>query len=94
MLVASRLRRRCWPTALDADPRIVGSKINGDLSEGVTATDLVLTVTEQLRRHGVVDKFVEFCGPGQSTAVPLKDTRHDREHVTGVRVDNYDLPDR
>jgi len=51
-------------------PRVVGFKLNGSLPEGATATDLVLTITENLRRHGVVGKFVEFYGPGVA-AVPL-----------------------
>jgi aconitate hydratase A / 2-methylisocitrate dehydratase len=45
-------------------PRVVGFRLHGELPEGSTATDLVLTVTELLRRHGVVGKFVEFYGPG------------------------------
>ncbi len=45
-------------------PRVVGFKLHGKLSEGATATDLVLTVTEMLRRKGVVGKFVEYFGPG------------------------------
>jgi aconitate hydratase len=51
-------------------PRVVGFKLTGELPEGTTATDLVLTVTELLRQHGVVGKFVEFYGPGVSR-VPL-----------------------
>jgi len=51
-------------------PRVVGFKLHGELPEGATATDLVLTITQQLRRHGVVGKFVEFYGPGVA-AVPL-----------------------
>jgi aconitate hydratase len=51
-------------------PRVVGFKLSGDLPEGATATDLVLTITEMLRKHGVVGKFVEFYGPGVS-ALPL-----------------------
>lgn len=51
-------------------PRVVGFKLNGDLPEGSTATDLVLTITEMLRKHGVVGKFVEFYGDGV-TALPL-----------------------
>ncbi|WP_295660972.1 aconitate hydratase [uncultured Nocardioides sp.] len=51
-------------------PRVVGFKLNGDLPEGATATDLVLTITEMLRKHGVVGKFVEFYGPGVSV-LPL-----------------------
>ncbi len=45
-------------------PQVVGFKLSGRLAEAATATDLVLTVTEQLRAHGVVGKFVEFFGPG------------------------------
>jgi len=45
-------------------PQVVGVKLSGKLSEGVTATDLVLTVTQMLRKLGVVGKFVEFFGPG------------------------------
>ena len=51
-------------------PRVVGFKLSGELPDGVTATDLVLTITEMLREHKVVGKFVEFYGPGVS-AVPL-----------------------
>jgi aconitate hydratase len=51
-------------------PRVVGFRLNGELPEGATATDLVLTITEILRQHGVVGKFVEFHGPGVA-AVPL-----------------------
>ena len=45
-------------------PKVVGVKLTGQLREGSTATDLVLTITEMLRKHGVVGKFVEFFGPG------------------------------
>jgi aconitate hydratase len=48
-------------------PQVVGFKLDGELPAGATATDLVLTVTEMLREHGVVSKFVEFFGPGLST---------------------------
>ena len=51
-------------------PRVVGFKLTGELPAGATATDLVLTITEMLRKHGVVGKFVEFCGDGVG-AVPL-----------------------
>ena len=47
-------------------PKVVGFKLHGQLREGVTATDLVLTATEILRNKGVVEKFVEFYGPGLS----------------------------
>ncbi|MGH3098966.1 MAG: aconitate hydratase AcnA [Streptosporangiales bacterium] len=51
-------------------PQVVGFKLTGQLPEGSTATDLVLTITEMLRAHGVVGKFVEFYGPGVGN-VPL-----------------------
>ena len=51
-------------------PRVVGFKLTGELPAGATATDLVLTITEMLRKHGVVGKFVEFYGEGVG-AVPL-----------------------
>ncbi|MFI6485672.1 aconitate hydratase AcnA [Nonomuraea sp. NPDC050663] len=51
-------------------PRVVGFKLTGQLPAGATATDLVLTVTEMLRKHGVVGKFVEFYGEGVAS-VPL-----------------------
>ncbi|MGC9520043.1 MAG: aconitate hydratase AcnA [Desulfuromonadaceae bacterium] len=53
-------------------PEVVGFKFSGALQPGVTATDLVLTVTRMLREHGVVGKFVEFCGTGLSQ-LPLAD---------------------
>jgi aconitate hydratase len=51
-------------------PRVVGFKLSGQLPVGTTATDLVLTITERLRKHGVVGKFVEFYGPGVA-ALPM-----------------------
>ncbi len=45
-------------------PEVVGFRLNGQIPEGATATDMVLTVTQMLRKHGVVGKFVEFYGPG------------------------------
>jgi aconitate hydratase len=53
-------------------PQVVGFRLTGKLRDGVTATDLVLTVTQMLRKKGVVDKFVEFYGPGVS-AMSLPD---------------------
>ena len=47
-------------------PKVVGFKLTGDLKEGITATDLVLTIVDMLRKHGVVGKFVEFYGPAIS----------------------------
>ncbi|MFB4351917.1 aconitate hydratase [Microbacterium sp. LWO14-1.2] len=51
-------------------PRVVGFKLSGDIPAGVTATDVVLTITDMLRKHGVVGKFVEFYGEGVAS-VPL-----------------------
>ena len=51
-------------------PKVVGFRLTGELPDGTTATDLVLTITEMLRRHGVVGKFVEFHGDGVA-AVPV-----------------------
>ena len=51
-------------------PRVVGFKLTGEIPPGATATDVVLTITEMLRKHGVVGKFVEFYGAGVA-AVPL-----------------------
>ena len=51
-------------------PKVVGFKLTGQITTGVTATDVVLTITEMLRKHGVVGKFVEFYGAGVSS-VPL-----------------------
>ena len=73
-------------------PQVVGFKLTGELPEGTTATDLVLTVAELLRRTGVVGKFVEFYGPG--VASTAREPGHDRQHEPGVRLDVRDLPDR
>ena len=53
-------------------PQVIGFKLGGELPSGATATDLVLTVTQQLREYGVVSRFVEFFGPGV-TSLPLAD---------------------
>ena len=58
-----------------AIPEVIGVRLTGSLKEGVTATDLVLTVTEMLRRHKVVEKYVEYFGPGiKSLTVPDRAT--------------------
>ncbi len=74
-------------------PRVVGFKLTGELPAGATATDLVLTITEMLRKHGVVGKFVEFYGEGVS-ADAAGQPRHHRQHDPGVRLHLRDLPDR
>ncbi len=64
-------------------PEVVGFKLKGQLKEGVTATDLVLTVTQMLRKQGVVGKFVEFFGPGLD--YPLGGGQGDhRQHGAGI----------
>ena len=50
-------------------PEVVGFRLTGELKEGITATDLVLTVTQMLRAKGVVGRFVEFYGPGVGALV-------------------------
>ena len=66
-------------------PEVVGFRMTGKLNEGVTATDLVLTVTQMLREKGVVGKFVEFYGPGLDN-LPLADRNHFK-HVARIRCD-------
>ena len=68
-------------------PEVVGFKMHGRLQPGSTATDLVLTVTEMLRKKKVVGKFVEFYGAGLSS-LSLADRGDDRQHGAGVRRDN------
>ena len=73
-------------------PQVVGVKLTGRLREGATATDLVLTITEMLRKHGVVGKFVEYSARVCATAA--RRSRHHRQHVSRVRRDLRHLPDR
>ncbi len=74
-------------------PQVLGFQLHGELPEGATATDLVLTVTEMLRERGVVGKFVEFYGAGARRPAARR-PRDDRQHVARVRLDLRDLPDR
>ena len=74
-------------------PEVIGVKLTGKLKEGVTATDLVLTVTQMLRKRGVVGKFVEFFGPGLAEPDD-RGPRHHRQHGAGIRRDLRLLPDR
>ncbi len=72
-------------------PDVIGFKLYGELREGVTATDLTLTVTQMLRKKGVVEKFVEFYGPGLGLHVPAG-PGHDRQHGARIRRDHRLLP--
>ena len=74
-------------------PEVVGFKLHGKLPPGATATDLVLTVTEMLRKKKVVGKFVEFYGTGSDDAAARR-PRDDRQHGAGVRRDDGLLPGR
>ncbi len=74
-------------------PEVIGVKLTGKLKEGMTATDLVLTVTQMLRKRGVVGKFVEFFGPGLARP-DHRGPRHARQHGAGIRRDLRLLPDR
>jgi len=72
-------------------PQVVGVKLTGKLREGATATDLVLTVTEMLRKHGVVGKFVEYFGPGLQELPARRPSNH-RQHGSGIRRHLRHLP--
>ena len=74
-------------------PEVVGFKLKGQLKEGVTATDLVLTVTQMLRKQGVVGKFVEFFGPGLDLSLGRGQGDH-RQHGAGIWRDLRLLPGR
>ena len=75
-------------------PRVVGFKLTGEIPAGVTATDVVLTITEMARKHGVVGKFVEFYGEGVAE-VPLANRATIGNMTPGVRLhDRGHLPAR
>jgi len=75
-------------------PQVVGFRLSGRLPEGSTATDLVLTVTQILRRHGVVGKFVEFFGPGLSTlSLPDRATIANMAPEFGATVGYFPVDD-
>ena len=74
-------------------PEVIGFKLTGKLKEGVTATDLVLTVTQMLRKKGVVGKFVEFYGPGLDT-MTLADRATIANMAPGIRRHLRLLPGR
>ena len=72
-------------------PPVVGVKLTGRLREGVTATDLALTVTQILRKKGVVEKFVEFYGPRPQSVEPSQ-PGDPCQHVAGIRGHDGFLP--
>jgi aconitate hydratase len=75
-------------------PEVVGFRLTGALPEGTTATDLVLTVTQMLRRHGVVGKFVEFFGPGLSSmSLPDRATLGNMSPEYGATVGYFPVDD-
>ena len=75
------------------EPDVVGVRLDGELNTGVTATDLVLTITEMLRNAKVVGKFVEFFWRGRTHFVYSGQGDH-RQHGAGIRRDNGIFPDR
>jgi aconitate hydratase len=78
-----------------AIPEVIGVRLTGALREGVTATDLVLAVTERLRRHGVVEKFVEFFGPGlKSLSVPDRATIANMAPEYGATVGYFPVDEK
>ena len=74
-------------------PEVVGFKLKGKLPEGATATDLVLTVTQMLRKKGVVGQVRRVLWPGRG-ALSAGGPRHDRQHGAGIRRDHRLLPHR
>ena len=74
-------------------PQVLGFRLTGAMPKGTTATDLVLTITEILRKHGVVGKFVEFYRRRPERTDDRR-PRDARQHVPRVRRDRRDLPDR
>jgi aconitate hydratase len=76
-------------------PEVVGVRLDGELREGATATDLVLTVTQMLRRRGVVGKFVEFYGPGlRHLALPDRATIANMAPEYGATVGFFPVDDQ
>ena len=78
-----------------AIPEVIGVKLHGRLREGITATDLVLRVTEMLRQHGVVEKFVEFFGPGlKHLSVPDRATIANMSPEYGATMGFFPVDDK
>ena len=76
-------------------PEVIGVKMIGALAEGVTATDLVLAVTEMLRKHGVVEKFVEYFGPGmKNLTIPDRATISNMTPEYGATVGFFPVDEK
>jgi len=76
-------------------PEVIGVRLTGELQEGVTATDLVLAVTEMLRKHGVVEKFVEYFGPGmRNLTVPDRATLANMTPEYGATVGFFPVDEK
>lgn len=76
-------------------PEVVGVKLTGELPEGATATDLVLTVTQQLRAHGVVGRFVEYFGPGlDNLTLPDRATLANMSPEYGATIGFFPVDDQ
>jgi aconitate hydratase len=76
-------------------PEVVGVKLSGELKDGITATDLVLTITEMLRKQGVVEKFVEYFGPGlKNLPVPDRATISNMSPEYGATLGIFPVDDK
>lgn len=76
-------------------PEVIGVRVTGELRPGITATDMVLTVTEMLRKYGVVEKFVEYFGPGLKTlTVPDRATISNMTPEYGATLDLFPVDEK
>ena len=76
-------------------PEVIGIKIKGELKSGMTATDLVLHITEMLRQRGVVEKFIEYFGPGlKNLTVPDRATISNMTPETGATVSLFPVDEQ
>ena len=76
-------------------PEVIGVRITGELQPGITATDMVLTVTDMLRKYGVVEKFVEYFGPGLKTlSVPDRATISNMTPEYGATLDLFPVDEK
>ncbi len=76
-------------------PQVIGVKVTGELRPGITATDMVLTVTEMLREYGMVEKFIEYFGPGLKTlTVPDRATISNMTPEYGATLDLFPVDEK